>query len=69
MIIEASPIWSPSSVWQINMLEFVFGWDNFLLQTTCDDAGGFKYSAILQLWSLESLWPLKLTSFICIKTL
>ncbi len=23
---EASPIWSSSRVWQLNMLEFVFGW-------------------------------------------
>ncbi len=26
LTIEASPIWSSSRVWQLNMLEFVFGW-------------------------------------------
>ncbi len=26
LTIEASPIWSSSRVWQLNMMEFVFGW-------------------------------------------
>ncbi len=26
LTIEASPVWSSSRVWQLNMLEFVFGW-------------------------------------------
>ncbi len=75
-LIEACAIWSSSHVWQLNMLEFVFGWVRIIFfkpffWTTCGDVGAvwqlFRLSdsktqlisAILHLWSLESLWPSK----------
>ncbi len=42
LTIEASAIWSSSRVWQLNLLEFVFGWFCFFLKpsrTTCGDIG------------------------------
>ncbi len=33
-IIEASPIWSSSHVWWLNMLEFVFGWARIIFFRT-----------------------------------
>ncbi len=87
LTIEASAIWSSSRVWQLNMLEFVFGWvRRIFLETLPNNMWWFRgclmfffflvsdpktqlISAILQLWSLESLWLLKLSSSAFIRTI
>ncbi len=61
LTIAASPIWSSSRVWQLNMLEIVFGWAKIIFPETLPNNMWFPdpetqlFSAILQLWSLESL--------------
>ncbi len=74
LTIEVSPIWSSSRVWQLNMLKIVFGWARIIFLETLpnnmwwcrcwrfSDPETHLFSVILQLWSLESLWPLKLSS-------
>ncbi len=87
LTLEASAIWSSSRVWQLNMLEFVFGWARRIFLETLPNnmwwcRGLFDFfflgfltprlkliSAILQLWSLESLWLHKLSSSRCIGTI
>ncbi len=73
LILQVSPNWSSSHAWQLNILEFVFGWARIIFLETllnnmwwcrcCLTISFFRisdpetqvFSAILQLWSLESL--------------